>query len=126
MPRPPRPTDVELSLLRSLWELGPSTVKEVHARLSRERPLAYTAVLRMLQVMHEKGLVLRDERERSHVYRPAHSKAAVQGGMVADLVERAFAGSAAELVLTALRSGRVGPREKAEIRSLLREDGDER
>lgn len=123
MPILPRPTDAELSILRVLWKLGPSTVKDVHLELSRKREMAYTGVLRMLQVMFEKGLVLRDESERSHVYRPVRSMAATQKRMVSDLLEKAFAGSAKDLVLAALRTGRVSPEDKAEIRALL-EKGD--
>jgi predicted transcriptional regulator len=119
MNRPVKPTEVELKLLRILWELGPATVKEVHADLGRREEYAYTGVLRMLQVMHEKGLVTRDESHRSHVYAPAHSRAAMEGGLVADLTERLFGGSAAELVLSALRSGKVSPEEKARIREML-------
>ena len=118
----PRPTDVELSLLRVLWKLGPATVKEVHRELSRHKELSYTGVLRMLQVMFEKGLVLRDESERSHVYQPAHSKDSTQKGMVTDLLEKAFAGSAKDLVQAALKAGRVSAKEKAEIRALLGEE----
>ena len=121
MVRSSRPTDVELEILRALWKLGPATVKQVHAELNQERELTYTGVLRMLQVMFEKGLVQRDESERSHVYRPTHSKDATQKGMVSDLLERAFAGSARDLVLTALKAGRVSAKEKAEIRALLSE-----
>jgi predicted transcriptional regulator len=116
---PLKPTDVELKLLRILWELGPSTVKEVHADLNRREEYAYTGVLRMLQVMLEKGLVTRDERQRSHIYAPAHGRAAMEGGLVADLTERLFGGSAASLVLAALRSGKVSPEEKARIREWL-------
>ena len=121
MPKPPRPTDAELNILRVLWNLGPATVKQVHQALSVERELTYTGVLRMLQVMFEKGLVQRDESARSHVYRPTVAKEATQKGLVKDLLERAFAGSARELVLAALKSGRVSPRERAEIRALLEE-----
>jgi predicted transcriptional regulator len=119
MKRPPKPTEVELKLLRILWELGPATVKEVHAQLCRKEAYAYTGVLRMLQVMLEKGLVRRDERQRSHVYAPAHSRAAMEGGLVADLVERLFGGSAAALALAALDAGPVSPEEKARIRAAL-------
>ncbi|WP_257312298.1 BlaI/MecI/CopY family transcriptional regulator [Geothrix fuzhouensis] len=119
MTRPLKPTDVELKFLRILWDLGPSTVKEVHACLNRREAYAYTGVLRMLQVMLDKGLVTRDERQRSHVYAPAHSRAAMEGGLVADLTERLFGGSAATLVLAALQSGPVSPEEKARIRDLL-------
>jgi predicted transcriptional regulator len=119
MRHPIKPTEVELKLLRILWELGPATVKDVHANLNRRESYAYTGVLRMLQVMLEKGLVTRDESQRSHVYAPAHSRAAMEGGLVADLTERLFGGSAAALVLSALRSGKVSPEEKARIRELL-------
>ena len=119
MTRPLKPTEVELKFLRILWDLGPSTVKEVHACLNRREAYAYTGVLRMLQVMLDKGLVTRDERQRSHVYAPAHSRAAMEGGLVADLTERLFGGSAAALVLAALQSGPVSSEEKAHIRELL-------
>jgi len=115
----PRPTDVELSILRVLWSLGPATVKQVHQVLSAERELTYTGVLRMLQVMHEKGLVARDERERSHVYQPTETKDVTQKGLVADLMTRAFAGSAKELVMAALKSGSVSAQERAEIQALF-------
>jgi len=121
MATPPRPTDVELSILRVLWKLGPCTVKQVHQEFSKDRELSYTGVLRMMQVMFEKGLVLRDESERSHVYSPVHSRDAMQKGMVSDLLERAFAGSARDLVLAALKAGKVSAQEKAEIRALLGE-----
>jgi predicted transcriptional regulator len=94
-------------------------VKQVHQVLNAERELTYTGVLRMLQVMFEKGLVKRDETERSHVYRPVHAKDTMQKGLVTDLMERAFAGSARDLVLAALKSGKVSSRERAEIRALL-------
>jgi predicted transcriptional regulator len=123
MNHPLRPTEVELKLLRILWELGPATVREVHVHLNRREEYTYTGVLRMLQVMLEKGLVVRDESRRSHVYAPAHSRAAMESGLVADLTDRLFGGSATALVLTALRSGQVSPEEKARIRDLLgRED----
>lgn len=119
MSQAPRPTDVELSILRVLWELGPATVKDVHRVLSQERELTYTGVLRMLQVMFEKGLVLRNESERSHVYQAAQSKDATQKHLVSDLMTRAFAGSAKDLVMAALRSGSVGEGERAEIQALF-------
>jgi BlaI family transcriptional regulator, penicillinase repressor len=120
---PLKPTEVELKLLRILWELGPATVKEVHDHLNRREDYAYTGVLRMLQVMLEKGLVTRDESQRSHVYTPAHSRAAMERGLVADLTERLFGGSAASLVLAALRSGKVSAEEKVRIREALGKDG---
>ncbi|HCZ33550.1 MAG TPA: BlaI/MecI/CopY family transcriptional regulator [Holophagaceae bacterium] len=122
MDRPLKPTEVELKLLRILWELGPASVKEVHARLNRQEEYTYTGVLRMLQVMLEKGLVVRDESQRSHIYAPAHPRAAMEGGLVADLAERLFGGSAAALALAALQSGPVSAEEKARIRAMLGED----
>jgi predicted transcriptional regulator len=119
MAHPLKPTEVELKFLRILWDLGPATVKDVHIQVNRTEEYAYTGVLRMLQVMLEKGLVTRDESLRSHVYAAAHSRSAMEGGLVADLTERLFGGSAAALVLAALRSGQVSPEEKARIREAL-------
>lgn len=119
MPTPPRPTDVELKLLRALWELGSGTVKDVQAVLNRTEDYGYTAVLRMLQVLFEKGFVSRDESERSHVYTAVHPRAAMEKGLVVDLAERLFGGSAAELALAALKSGKVSAADKAKIRDLL-------
>jgi BlaI family transcriptional regulator, penicillinase repressor len=115
----PRPTDTELSILRVLWERGPSTVRDVHDALPRERPTGYTTVLKLLQIMTEKGLVTRDERSRSHVYSPRRSQDATQQQLVADLVHRAFGGSAAQLVMRALASVPASPDELHEIRKLL-------
>ena len=121
MPSPPRPTDAELGILRVLWELGPSTVKEVHRTLSAERELTYTGVLRMLQVMFEKGLVRRDESERSHVYRAAVLEGDTKGQMVSDLMAKAFGGSAQQLMVHALRGGHTSEGELDAIQRLLDE-----
>ena len=117
-----RPTDVELKLLKILWATGPATVKEVHSVLSSRQDYSYTGTLRMLQVMFEKGLVLRDESNRSHVYRPAHPRVVIEKGLVADLRERLFGGSALALVQAALASGPVDETEKAAIRALLKQE----
>jgi predicted transcriptional regulator len=117
MSRPPKPTAAELDLLRLLWELGPSTAKEVHAAV--ERDMSPATVLRLLQIMHAKGLVLRDEQTRSHVYRPAQEKDALQKGLLRDLIQKAFSGSGKELVLAALRDGSVTPAERREIQEFL-------
>jgi BlaI family transcriptional regulator, penicillinase repressor len=119
MSSPPRPTEAELKLLKILWELGPATVREVHARLARQQDYTYTGALRMLQVMFEKGLVVRDESARSHVYQAAQPREAVESGLVGDLVERLFGGSALALVQAALAQGGVPEAEKARIRELL-------
>lgn len=116
----PRPTDTELALLRVLWALGPSTVREVHREWGRERgSVAYTTVLKLLQVMHDKGLVVRDTSQRSHVYTPVHDQQVVQGSLVTDLVNKAFSGSAAKLVLRALSDRPADSDELAQIRALL-------
>jgi len=118
---PPRPTDSELAILRALWRLGPATVRAVHAELSRAQETGYTTVLKLLQIMTEKGLVKRDESERSHVYEPVFSEQAVQRQLVGHLLERAFGGSAQKLVLQALAAKKATPEELAEIRRLLDE-----
>src|SRR5262249_26322123 len=115
-----KPTDAELAILRVLWDRGPSTVREVAEVLGRQD--GYTTVLKLLQIMTEKKLVLRDESERTHVYRPAYSEDQTQKHLVSDLISRAFDGSAAKLVLQALASGKASPEELDEIRRLLDRD----
>ncbi len=117
----PKPTETELAILRVLWRLGPATVRAVHDEFNRVEETGYTTVLKMLQIMTEKGLVKRDESARSHVYRPACSEQQVQRQLVGHLVERAFGGSAQKLVLQALASKKASPAELAEIRRLLDE-----
>ena len=116
-----RPTDLELEILKVLWEQGASTVREVRETLARRRRIAYTTVLKMLQIMTEKGLVVRDERQRAHVYRPRESKRAVGRRIAGDLLDRVFDGSAAQLVVHALSKKKATPEELAEIRQLLDE-----
>jgi len=118
-PTPPRPTDTELAILRVLWRIGPATVRAVQEELVRHEDTGYTTVLKMLQIMTEKGLVKRDESERSHVYEPAFSEQSVQRQLVGHLLDRAFGGSAQKLVLQALASKKSSPKELAEIRRLL-------
>ena len=115
----PRPTDAELAVLNVLWDRGPSTVRQIHEVLSSERDLGYTTVLKSLQVMTEKGLVLRDESERSHVYTATLSETQTQRSLLGDLMERAFGGSAAKLVIQALHAKRASKQELEEIRRLL-------
>ena len=123
----PRPTDAELSILRVLWQRGPSTVREVHDALSSTQATGYTTVLKLMQIMTEKGLVVRDETERAHVYEASHSEQRMQRHIVADLVERAFGGSSAKLVMQALSGRKTSPAELNEIRELLdRLEGDKR
>ena len=121
-PRQPRqPTDAELAILRVLWVKGPSTVREVQETLSEQRSSGYTTVLKLLQIMHEKGLVERDESSRSHVYSATRPVEETQRQMVDDLMSKAFGGSASELVMRALAAKRATPEELAEIRRLLEE-----
>ena len=116
---PPKPTDSELAILRVLWRLGPATVRAVHDELNLSQETGYTTVLKMLQIMTEKGLVKRDESERSHVYKPACSEQEVQRQLVGHLLDRAFGGSEQKLVLQALAAKKASPDELAEIRKLL-------
>lgn len=118
-PTVPRPTDAELAILRVLWERGPSTVRQVHDVLSRERPTAYTTALKLLQIMTDKGLVRRDETDRTHVYHPRLSEEQTQRQLVRDLLDRAFGGSASKLVMQALAARRASPEELGEIRRLI-------
>jgi BlaI family transcriptional regulator, penicillinase repressor len=114
-----RPTDTELAILRVLWERGPSTVRQVHDALSGARETGYTTTLKLMQIMAEKGLVTRDERSRTHVYAARASRDETQRQLVSDLVERAFGGSAAALVMQALSAHQTSPDELAEIQQLI-------
>jgi predicted transcriptional regulator len=116
---PPLPTDAELRLLRVLWERGPSTVREVQDRLPQSDATGYTTVLKLLQIMHAKGLVVRDESSRTHVYAAAVPPESTQKRLVADLMERAFGGAAHRLVLQALSPELASPEELARIRALV-------
>lgn len=116
---PPKPTAAELDLLRLLWPLGSATVKQVHEAARRDRPdTSYATVLRLMQVMHGKGLLLRDERERSHVYAPAQAADSMRRGLLDELIHKAYAGSGKELVMAALR-GHVSDEERREIQKFL-------
>jgi predicted transcriptional regulator len=116
---PPRPTDAELALLRVLWQRGPSTVRQVHDAASDRRPTGYTTTLKLLQIMTDKGLVERDERDRSHVYRARVSEAQTQRQLTEDLLDRVFGGSAMKLVMHALSSRKASAEELAAIRHLI-------
>ena len=115
----PRPTDAELAILRILWDRGPSTVRHVHDVLARDRQAAYTTALKLLQIMTEKGLVERDERDRTHVYRARLGEEQTQRQLVRDLVDRAFGGSAMKLVVQALASRRASAEELRDIRKAI-------
>lgn len=116
-----RPTGAELEILGVLWDRGPSTVREVHERLAKGRDLGYTTVLKLLQIMAEKGLVRRDESQRAHVYAARIPAEQTQRQLVGDLLDRAFGGSAALLVQQALSSKRPSAQELSRIRVYLDE-----
>ena len=119
------PTATELAILQVLWRFGPLTVRDVHEQLSATERLGYTSVLKMLQVMHKKGLVERNEDQRSHVYRSAQPAEQTQRGLVRNLVDSAFAGSASDLVVRALSSRKLSSEEVDTIRKLIDEKAQE-
>ena len=116
----PKPTAAELELLRALWERGPATVGQIHEAQGR-KGTGYTTTLKVLQRMTEKGLVLRDESQRSHVYRAAIAAEKTQRQLVRDLLQRAFGGSPGQLVVQALSEKKASAEELATIRQLLDE-----
>ena len=123
-----RPTDAELEILRALWEKGPATVRDVQEVIEQSRKTGYTTVLKFLQIMTEKGLVLREKESRAHVYEAACTEEETQTQLVGDLLDRAFGGSAMKLLMRALDTKIASPEERAEVRKLLedqegREDG---
>jgi predicted transcriptional regulator len=115
----PRPTDGELAILRVLWSKGPSTVRQVHGVLSSGRQLAYTTVLKLLQIMTDKGLTTRESFGLQHIYSPRRTEQDTQRQLVKDLLDRAFDGSTSQLVMQALASTAASPDELREIRRLL-------
>src|SRR3954452_18303075 len=104
---PPKPTDAELEILCVLWSRGPSTVRDVHEVITERKPTQYTTVLKQLQVMSEKGLVQRDDSQRSHVYEASRPRDWTQRQLAGDLLRRAFEGSATDLVMGALSAQRA-------------------
>jgi BlaI family transcriptional regulator, penicillinase repressor len=115
----PRPTEGELELLRILWRKGPATVRDLHEEVSRTRPLGYTSVLKLMQIMTEKGLVDREESGKAHVYRAVAGERATQDQLLRDMSQRLFAGSAAQLAMHALSLEPVNDHELEELRILL-------
>ena len=116
---PPRPTDAELAILNILWRRGPSTVRDIHAELGPESGTGYTTTLKLLQIMTSKRLVRRNEASRSHVYEAALSQERTQRQLIHDLLDRAFSGSAARLVMQALATKRASAAELAEVKNLI-------
>ena len=114
-----KPTEAELAILRVLWERGPSTVREVQQILDAKKKTGYTTVLKFMQIMFDKGLVSRDETAYAHIYQAKVAREQVERTLVADLMERAFEGSASRLLLQALAAKKATPEELAEIRKIL-------
>jgi BlaI family penicillinase repressor len=117
----PKPTVMELAILRVLWERGPSTVRDVHEVLEAEKPTGYTTVLKLLQIMSAKGMVVRNEDARAHVYESRLPAESTKRQLVSDLVQRAFSGSASELMMHALSDKKTSRAEIDEIRRMLDE-----
>ncbi|MBC3785394.1 BlaI/MecI/CopY family transcriptional regulator [Spirosoma utsteinense] len=114
-----KPTDSELEILHVLWTSGPSTVRQVHEALSQSRDLGYTTALKLMQIMHEKGLLTREESNRSHTYAAAVTEEETQRGLVDRFVETAFRGSASKLVMQVLGQHKASRQELDEIKKLL-------
>ncbi len=123
--KPPRPTEAELGILRAIWQLGPSSVRDIHRTLNEIKPTGYTTVLKMIQIMTEKGLVERDETVRPQIYRPRYSQEHTQRQLLRDLLQRAFGGSVRTLVMQALATKKSSPEQLEAIEKLLdRFEGD--
>lgn len=122
-----RPTEAELSILRVLWEGGPRSVRDIQRVMNAVRPTGYTTVLKLLQIMTEKGLVERDESQRPQIYRSKYSQQQTQRQLLRDLVDRAFGGSMKTLVLQALAARKSSPEELEAMEKLLdRFEGDKK
>jgi BlaI family penicillinase repressor len=117
----PKPTEVELEILRALWDKGEATVREVFEVVSEQRSLGYTSVLKMLQIMTEKGLVARKEAGKAHIYRAAATQQETQNQLLRDLSQRLFSGSAAQLAMHALALEPASADEIEEIRRMIRQ-----
>lgn len=114
-----KPTEAELAILQVLWERGPSTVRQIQDVLESERGTGYTTTLKLMQIMFEKGLLKRDDAQRSHIYSPAVSRQKTQRRIVGELLEQAFGGSAHELVMQALAAKKASAQELKEIRQFI-------
>ena len=117
----PQPTVRELTILGILWDNGPSTVRDVNDAMNKGKAVGYTTTLKLMQIMTEKGLLIRDESQFKHIYKPAISQERTQKQLVGDLLERAFSGSAEKLVMRALSAKKVSAKELAKIRKILDE-----
>jgi BlaI family transcriptional regulator, penicillinase repressor len=116
-----KPTASELEILHVLWERGPSTVREVHEALSAHKPIGYTSVLKLMQIMTAKGTVRRDEQQRAHVYEAVQPEEKTKRQLALDVLQRVFDGSASELMMHALAGRKTSKEEVEELRRLLDE-----
>jgi predicted transcriptional regulator len=121
MSNPPRPTDSELEILAILWGTGPATVRQVHELICQRKPAQYSTILKFMQIMAEKGLVLRDEEQRAHVYRAAKPREWTQQQLAGHLLDRAFSGSAKAMLIGALSAKKTSKAELSELRKLVDE-----
>lgn len=119
MVEPPKPTDSELEILTALWSIGCGTVRDIHTVINRRRPAEYSTLLKFLQIMTEKGLVLADQTQRAHLYTPAKPREFTQRQLAGDLLQRVFNGSAKALFVGALSARKTSKKELAELRQLL-------
>ena len=117
----PRPTDRELTILRILWNNGPSTVRQVNEAMNADGSTGYTTTLKLMQIMTDKGLLRRDDSQFKHIFKPALTEAKAQKQLVGDMLERAFCGSAEKLVMRALSAKKISATELASIRKMLDE-----
>ncbi len=115
----PQPTDRELQILRILWDDGPSTVRQVNSAMNRKNQVGYTTTLKLMQIMAEKGLLVRDKSQFKHIYQPAITEESTQKQLIGQLLDRAFSGSAEKLVMRALSAKKVSAAELAKIRKML-------
>lgn len=116
-----RITEGEMEILQVLWKTGPSTVREVHELLAVAKPTGYTTTLKLMQIMAEKGILLRDDSQRAHIYRPVFAKAEAQRSMLRQLMDRLFDGSGAQLAMQALTEKPATAEERKAIRKLIEE-----
>ncbi len=114
-----RPTESEIEILSVLWTLGPATVRDVHTELVKSREVGYTTVLKLMQIMTEKDLLVRDESNRSHIYRPKQKAETTQQSIIRGVIDRVFSGSTEQLVMQALSTKKATPEQIAQIREML-------
>ena len=116
-----RPTESEVEILSVLWKQGPATVRDVHTELQKNRDVGYTTVLKLMQIMFEKGLLLRDDSQRSHIYRARQKAEKTQKTLLKHMLSRVFSGSVEDLVVQALSAKKATPEELSKIRRMLDE-----